>query len=554
MDALIEKLLKKFDGDIIMLDALYQWGTTPTGSTAVEKKGYTPDHSFIESNLRIRYGDKKAEVAYKQLKEEIEALGLDFQKDFCKANNQVEEFFKDNPLLKNETIRRLKSAPDEEKYITWLYYKARNLWKDIQWERETTIGPGEKFLASIKDTFGISTTPVEVSQMLIRLGVINELQWVTGSGTHNLQHKTPKYLEDIEENIQFKLKDALAYIYIAQNIREQGVLRQNCELQYLKAFQMLSVVEENHWYGHYALRTTPSGIGLVMPLIDKRLKNSQAKIDSTLNELPERCMRYLIEHVALSEKDAGRHLISPVGYFRDDDDAIFCLLDDERLRSLRDKVFDKFVEFGLAAKANSYVSTKGRVDEQTFVLAPELKDSLFQYLNKRKSIGPIFTPQIERMHTLIHALSDQAKYHSNWRKDWTIELATRGGISLNEINDEIDKLCKDGLLALEGDELRVTNKKAYLHAIEDRFRKPIVDYLLVEQQGGLSKEQSTKAQVKTRNGFRTGKGFSLLEVYAAGIREDQIKKDSFLPIDRHRKTCHQVNLDTLEKLRKDMGT
>lgn len=63
----IDSLLKKFSDNIIMLDALYQWATTPTGKTAVEIKGYSPYHGLIEDNLRVRYGEEEAKAAYERL-------------------------------------------------------------------------------------------------------------------------------------------------------------------------------------------------------------------------------------------------------------------------------------------------------------------------------------------------------------------------------------------------------------------------------------------------------------------------------------------------------
>ncbi|MEM3490354.1 MAG: hypothetical protein QXO75_11990, partial [Nitrososphaerota archaeon] len=315
------------------------------------------------------------------------------------------------------------------------------------------------------------------------------LIWLFSSRKHEYFRLLPQLrklvlLEDKE------LVDALAFIYIAQSIQEEaGVLVQDCsphkkQLPFLLA---RSAIHETRWYGLQGFKTTSIGDALIRPVVAQRLETSRPELIALLDSLPEGAMRYLVEQVALGYDWEGRSLRSPIGYFRYYEEFAFCLLDDNRMRSLRDQVLNRFAELGLAAIASSYVSTKGgQIGEPTFVLAPELRDFLCDRLNARQFIGPLFSADIEKSHALFHILGDFVRYSEAVSRNRIEARATEAGVSPKEA---IESLCNESLLRIEDDTLRVVNGQRYQSMLVERYRKPIVDYL-------LSARQPMKPEVK----------------------------------------------------------
>ena len=122
----IAEVLKKFENDIIMLDALYQWASNSTGITAVRRK-CPPSHKLIEENIKRRYNldSDKGQYIYNKLIQEIENVGIDFatgySKEYLKNINE-----KYGAVLREKTIERLNKASQEAKYIIWLYCKVKD--------------------------------------------------------------------------------------------------------------------------------------------------------------------------------------------------------------------------------------------------------------------------------------------------------------------------------------------------------------------------------------------------------------------------------------------
>jgi len=208
----VEYLMDKFKDDPIMLDAIYQWATAPTGITAV-RNGFPPNHGLIKTNLKLRYGlgEKEVEEIYEKLKKEIKSIGLDFSSGFLDVENEIKKYFDENDILKNEVVKRLKSASDNEKYIVWLFCKV----KDNYWVWTSRINHdydsydyevSKRFEALLNATFNIDATIQEVDSLLIKLGFLNRLEWVGSKSRYGYEKKEnhltfPHYLTSIAENI-----------------------------------------------------------------------------------------------------------------------------------------------------------------------------------------------------------------------------------------------------------------------------------------------------------------------------------------------------------------
>lgn len=218
MDEKVELLISKFKNDTIMLDALYQWATSPTSSTAVSK-GCPPDHRLIKGNITKRYAldDEKASEVYNNLVEEIGNAGIDFVRGYIDCKEQIKERVGD--VLRKETLERLKTASQKEKHIVWLYCKVEdnfdlNPCKYIGWESVN------KFNTLLKVVFNDSPEAHKegFSDILIRIGLINRLVWnkskCKNSEVSNVfPHYLKPLLSEIDQYIIFpELPDYKKYI------------------------------------------------------------------------------------------------------------------------------------------------------------------------------------------------------------------------------------------------------------------------------------------------------------------------------------------------------
>lgn len=297
--------------------------------------------------------------------------------------------------------------------------------------------------------------------------------------------------------------DVLAFVYIAQNIRREGVLKKNVAndyrfpKKYLENLIQNGGIEEKRAVRYFDVYTTTrKGNELIKPVVVARLENAAPQIKSILDSLPEGVFRYLIEQVALSGVDEGRSLKnhSEEKDFRNYNDYAFSLLNDNRLKSVRDNLFNEFEDMGLAVKVNNYVSTRGgEVRDKYFVVAPELEEFLKEYIYGRKYKKPLFLPQYVKMIELFRICHELTSYTHN--KSWLEYEVKNKPISCNEVQDAVDELVNEGLIIVKNNQLWVSDKRTYQFALEERFIKPVVDYLLAKQPI-VTQETPPKASVK----------------------------------------------------------
>lgn len=204
----IQMLIEKHKTDVEFLDALYQWITNPTGSTAINRHHCYPNHDLIKNNLEIRYsGEKQVENVYNTLIEELKSIQLNFSTEHPGVEIDMEKYLEENDILRKTIIEKLKTAPDNEKYIIWFYCKTKdNIFEyelsshfSTNW-RETSSW--DVFSSFIKSTFNIHLTQDEVLSTLIKNGFLNELEWINSKGTKRENNYIfPKYLRNIADDI-----------------------------------------------------------------------------------------------------------------------------------------------------------------------------------------------------------------------------------------------------------------------------------------------------------------------------------------------------------------
>lgn len=199
MQDVIRQLLDSVKQDVMLVDAIYQWAVTPTGTTAVNK-GHTPYHAFIEQNLKIRYNlsNEDAVEVFGKARKTIEGLGIDFERGFIDMEPAVKGFFEDKPLLLNRTLECFSELPEEKKWIVWLFCQVQEnsrFWSGYYRDNQ------QRFIALLKATFNIEMTVEEIKDLLIRIGCINVLEWVTASGNRHDMLEVPHYLNSFFESI-----------------------------------------------------------------------------------------------------------------------------------------------------------------------------------------------------------------------------------------------------------------------------------------------------------------------------------------------------------------
>ena len=204
----IEELLKKFETDIIMLDALYQWASNPTSPTAALTRGCSANHELIKRNIEKRYNldSDKAEEIYNRLIQEIEDAGIDFATGYLEWKEYIKNIINEKygEVLREKTIERLNKASQEAKYIVWLYCKVKDeygLFPSTADYDDWIIGSMYKFAAIFNATFNSAITPTRKTiaiDVLIEIGFINKLNWITADCNKDRdEYIFPEYLKPL---------------------------------------------------------------------------------------------------------------------------------------------------------------------------------------------------------------------------------------------------------------------------------------------------------------------------------------------------------------------
>ena len=200
----IEELLKKFENDIIMLDAFYQWARNPTSYTAAITRGCSANHELIKENIGKRYhlDSDKAKEIYNRLIPEIENVGIDFATGYLGWEEYIKNIINEKygEVLREKTLERLNKASQEAKYIVWLYCKVKDEYglfpqdNDVDYFGDSM----DKFDALFNATF---KSPLEQTRetvnILIEIGFINELHWIASKECTRRRNEYifPEYLE-----------------------------------------------------------------------------------------------------------------------------------------------------------------------------------------------------------------------------------------------------------------------------------------------------------------------------------------------------------------------
>ena len=208
----IKKLIESVESDIVLADMLYQWANTPTSKTAAITKGWTPNHELIKNNIGSRYKIEKEKVQsdFEKFKKIVEDSGFNFASGYLDATEIVNSSVELNSLLQSQTLSRLAAASSRDGKIAWLYSKLYEQCLQFSWyshypgnSNEILKEPFKKFGDIFTVIFSGESAPTrfEILKVLVYLGFINELDWISATHRDMGIYEFSVYLKDIANNI-----------------------------------------------------------------------------------------------------------------------------------------------------------------------------------------------------------------------------------------------------------------------------------------------------------------------------------------------------------------
>lgn len=109
----VDRILEECEGNLPMVDALYQWGANPTSKSA--GFGVEQNYPYISDNLKKRYPDASHEQIIEDLKEFSDRM-LELDSDVYNWRNEIKKKVKEK-FGKNfidEIINRIKEENAEK--------------------------------------------------------------------------------------------------------------------------------------------------------------------------------------------------------------------------------------------------------------------------------------------------------------------------------------------------------------------------------------------------------------------------------------------------------
>lgn len=314
-----------------------------------------------------------------------------------------------------------------------------------------------------------------------------------------------------------ELRSALAWIYIAQGIRSEGVLRRDVVRHLgekpLATLEAFGHIVPNYWQ---ALRTfdllvtTHLGSSIGEEVLCERLQRCDKTLAPVLSETPKRMIMYLIELLSLG----SFHLeVMPKNGWDDvgsqePEGGHLCLLRDPRIRDFRDIVLGRLVDVGLAVKGvNYYVSTKGgEIRDSLYVIASEARDAVASFFGDQ-AYEPLFDEELERTHRLFHFFDGlYAPYMPSVSMEY-LEGRSDSYLGVDDLLDGLKKLAGRGVVTFDssaGEYKLRTDRKKYRWAVRTLFLEPLVQHVLAAEERitrpeiKVAKEQPQSVQLLTK--------------------------------------------------------
>ena len=328
----------------------------------------------------------------------------------------------------------------------------------------------------------VVSTSKEVQENLSSRGLF---VYAFGSIKHDYYALFPPIIDFMKISDK-SLKEALFFVYLAQEVRRDMFVLASDTTKYEKQIQLLVVrgmIETDSWYKLHGYRTTLKGSSIAGELAKNRLDESRKHLMTVINNLPPKFVQFLSEIVL---KDWSGTVVDQLPGGWGAGDLLFegnyaCLLNHPQIRNLRNEFFEIFVTAGLCVKAHDYVSTRGG-EERFFkyVLAREVIHFIQEEIVSNLGLSASLFPQeLELKHRLFHEFQFRSA-PGGFLKEEGLSSAIRNGISSSSYQNSINELVGDKAIS-ENKGWWIPNASNFSSSVEKRFFLPLIDYVLQKQ-------------------------------------------------------------------------
>lgn len=171
--------------------------------------------------------------------------------------------------------------------------------------------------------------------------------------------------------------ELVRYIYIGQNIRNEGILQDEDELTKNKEVIDLllkdNIISSHKWYQLDLFKLTNLGLEIGEILIKEKLDKKKELIKKELDDYPQLLIGFLV-HNYLSKELSFYLEEEGLWDWRD------LILRDSRVKRVIKKIFEKFIDLKLCIIAHDYVSTRGGEKRgERHVISPEIRRVLLNF-------------------------------------------------------------------------------------------------------------------------------------------------------------------------------
>ena len=342
------------------------------------------------------------------------------------------------------------------------------------------VGPyvGEEDLSHIAKAVG----GAYYSQIYEKLTKNCLLIWQFSSRKHDYFKLLPqiKSLVVLESPV---LRDALAFIYIGERVRSEGILQSDCSrfLQQTGLLKALCLVQESHWYSHDLFVTTERGRELATSIVKERLELNRQELTKFLDSAPAKVVQYFVEDIipggagdnplALHPEDPGKSdMFTEVKHH--------CLLNERRILEWRDKILEELQKVGLAVLAYNYVATRGgELREVGYCIALEADKFLREYVQSKQP-SSMFDKEQEIGHILYHAFS------GSLHRDVLESELLKHGVNMVKAEATIQEMVEKRIIKTENGMITVVDKSGCHRFLREKFLEPLVNALFEKPEPG----------------------------------------------------------------------
>ncbi len=298
------------------------------------------------------------------------------------------------------------------------------------------------------------------------------------------------------------LSRQLCYIYVAQHIRSEGMLENDCAYS-CPDYKMLLVagyVKRLREYQLSLVRTTKVGSQIAKERIEKIIQERGSELESLILRQPlmrliaketfTKIYKPLLDYIVDRSIDVEFSLIDESNWFQissewesrlltrcDTKDIHICLLRDRHIREKRNKVLDKLVEMGLAARTYYYVFTRGGETRGSYyIVAPEVIEFINRYFGEELK-KPLLSDYLEKKHAMFHVLELPTESSNLISLEYLNQACSHWDIEVKDVMKELEEL-KDRILYFDGTNYIIRDMYNYFEEIRKKYFEPIVEYLV----------------------------------------------------------------------------